>query len=132
LFIALINDTVPRPVLGRFFGAFRIVSLATGAGFFALFFRNELVAVFQPLLLTITAVYLACMLLVCWRVREPAYAPPPERASWHALQAGDEQWGRLFAAVSVGALAVLPININALNACAQFGADAGDFGARLR
>lgn len=131
LFIALINDTVPRPVLGRFFGAFRILSLATGAGFFALFFRNELVAVFQPLLLTITAVYLACMLLVCWRVREPAYAPPPERASWHALQAGDGQWGRLFAAVSVGALAVLPININALNACAQFGADAGDFGAAI-
>lgn len=131
LFIALINDTVPRPVLGRFFGAFRIVSLATGAGFFALFFRNELVEVFQPLLVAITAVYLGCMLLVCWRVREPSYGPPPQRAGWRPLQAGDEQWGRLFAAVSVGAVAVLPININALNACGQFGADAGDFGGAI-
>lgn len=128
LFMALINDTVPRPILGRFFGLFRIVSLATGAGFFALFFRNELVTVFQPLLVTITAVYLGCMLLVCWRVREPAYAPPPARKGWQPWQPGDGQWGRLFAAVSVGAVAVLPININALNACAQFGADAGDFG----
>jgi MFS family permease len=130
LFLALINDTVPRPVLGRFFGAFRIVSLATGAGFFALFFRNELVSVFQPLLVAITVVYLGCMLLVCLRVREPSYATPP-RTGWRLMQPGDEQWGRLFAAVSVGALAVLPININALNASAQFGADAGDFGAAI-
>ncbi|WP_092268831.1 MULTISPECIES: MFS transporter [unclassified Duganella] len=130
LFIALINDTVPRPVLGRFFGAFRIVSLATGAGFFALFFRNDLVSVFQPLLVAITVVYMGCMLLVCWRVREPSYAAPP-RTGWRLMQPGDEQWGRLFAAVSVGAVAVLPININALNASAQFGADAGDFGSAI-
>ncbi|WP_373991399.1 MFS transporter [Duganella sp. BuS-21] len=131
LFLALINDTVPRPILGRFFGLFRIVSLATGAGFFALFFRNELVTVFQPLLLTITAVYLGCMLLVCWRVREPLYGPAPQRAGWRLVQPGDGQWGRLFAAVAVGAVAVLPININALNACAQFGVDADDFGAAI-
>ncbi|MYM23805.1 hypothetical protein GTP46_14215 [Duganella sp. FT135W] len=131
LFIALINDTVPRPILGRFFGAFRIVSLATGAGFFALFFRNELVTVFQPLLVAITAVYLGCMLLVCWRVREPVHALPLERGGWCPVQPGDAQWGRLFAAVSMGAVAVLPININALNACAQFGADAGDFGSAI-
>lgn len=131
LFLALINDTVPRPILGRFFGLFRIVSLATGAGFFALFFRNELVTVFQPLLLAITAIYLGCMLLVCWRVREPSYGPAPQRSVWRPLQPGDGQWGRLFAAVSVGAVAVLPININALNACAQFGADAGDFGGAI-
>lgn len=131
LFLALINDTVPRPILGRFFGLFRIVSLATGAGFFALFFRNELVTVFQPLLLTITAVYLGCMLLVCWRVREPLYGPPPPRTRWRLVQPGDAQWGRLFAAVAVGAVAVLPININALNACAQFGVDTDDFGAAI-
>jgi len=131
LFLALINDTVPRPILGRFFGLFRIVSLATGAGFFALFFRNDLVAIFQPLLAAITAVYLACMLLVCWRVREPAYGPAPPRARWRLVQAGDEQWGRLFAAVAVGAIAVLPININGINACAQFGVDAGGFGGAV-
>lgn len=131
LFLALINDTVPRHLLGRFFALFRIVSLATGAGFFAMFFRNELVDVFQPLLVGITAVYLCCMLLVCWRVREPACEAPVQGGGWLPVQQGDVQWGRLFAAVSVGAVAVLPININALNACAQFGADANDFGAAI-
>lgn len=131
LFLALINDTVPRAILGRFFGLFRIVSLATGAGFFALFFRNELVSVFRPLLLAITAVYLGCMLLVCWRVREPDYGAAPPRDRWGPWQAGDGRWIRLFAAVSVGAVAVLPININAFNACAQFGVDAGGFGGAI-
>lgn len=130
LFMALINDTVPRPVLGRFFALFRIVSLATGAAFFALFFHNETVAVFQPLLATIAAVYLVCMLLVCWRVREPDHGPPP-RTSWRPWQAGDQQWLPLFAAVSVGAVALLPININAYNACAQFGVDADGFGGAI-
>lgn len=130
LFMALINDTVPRPVLGRFFALFRIVSLATGAAFFALFFHNETVAVFQPLLATIAAVYLVCMLLVCWRVREPDHGPPP-RTSWRPWQAGDRQWLPLFAAVSVGAVALLPININAYNACAQFGVDADGFGGAI-
>jgi maltose/moltooligosaccharide transporter len=132
LFLALINDTVPRPILGRFFALFRIVSLATGAGFFALFFRNELMSGFQALLLTITAVYLCCMLLVCWRVREPHYGlAPAARKGWRLLQPGDGRWGRLFAAMSMGAVAVLPININALNACAQFGVDAGSFGEAI-
>lgn len=130
LFMALINDTVPRPVLGRFFALFRIVSLATGAAFFALFFHNETVAVFQPLLATIAAVYLVCMLLVCWRVREPDHGPPPP-TSWRPWQAGDRQWLPLFAAVSVGAVALLPININAYNACAQFGVDADGFGGAI-
>ena len=130
LFMALINDTVPRPVLGRFFALFRIVSLATGAAFFALFFHNETVAVFQPLLATIAAVYLVCMLLVCWRVREPDHGPPPP-TSWRPWQAGDQQWLPLFAAVSVGAVALLPININAYNACAQFGVDADGFGGAI-
>ncbi|TFW22606.1 MFS transporter [Duganella callida] len=131
LFIALINDTVPRPILGRFFGLFRIVSLATGASFFALFFRNEMMAAFQPLLAAITAVYLGCMLLVCWRVREPDYGRPPARASLAPLRPGDRRWGLLFGAVALGAVAVLPININALNACVQFGVDAGSFGAAV-
>jgi MFS family permease len=148
LFLALINDTVPRPVLGRFFALFRIVSLATGAGFFALFFHNEAAARFQPLLTMIAVAYLGCMLLVCWRVREPPHGAPP-LAGWRPRCGrigrsdsghvggnngdanGDATWWRLFGAVAVGAVAVLPININALNACDQFGADAGDFGRAI-
>ncbi|HEX8603916.1 MAG TPA: MFS transporter [Pseudoduganella sp.] len=132
LFLALINDTVPRPVLGRFFALFRIVSLGTGAAFFALFFRNDATAVFQPLLTMIAVVYLGCMLLVCWRVREPAHAAAAHAGAWQSGGThGMRRWWRLFAAVAVGAVAVLPININALNACARFGADAGDFGRAI-
>ena len=128
LLIALINDTVPQHILGRFFGLFRIVSLATGAGFFGLLFRNDLTTVLQPLLLGITAAYLAGMLVLCWRVREPDYGAPVRRPRWQVLQAGDGQWGWLFAALAVAAVAVLPININAFNARTQFGVDVASFG----
>jgi MFS family permease len=130
LFLALVNDTVPRPVIGRFFALFRIVSLATGAGFFALFFHNDAAAMFQPLLTLVAVACLGCMLLVCWRVREPPHVAVPA-AGWWPRREAPGRWWRLFAAVAVGAVAVLPININALNACAQFGADAGDFGRAI-
>ena len=131
LFVALIADTVPHHVVGRFFGAFRIVSLATGAAFFFTWFGNDLLHVFRPLLLAITAVYVACMLVVCWRVREPDYPPPTPRVRWHPVQPGDGQWAWLFGGVALGAVAVLPININAINASAQFGVDAAGFGAAI-
>jgi MFS family permease len=131
LFVALITDTVPHHVVGRFFGAFRIVSLATGAGFFFTWFGNDLLHVFRPLLLSITAIYVACMLVVCWRVREPAYPPPAPRARWHPVQPGDGRWAWLFGGVALGAVAVLPININAINASAQFGVDAAGFGGAI-
>jgi MFS family permease len=135
LFVALITDTVPHRLVGRFFGAFRIVSLATGAGFFFTWFGNDLLHVFRPLLLSITAIYIACMLVVCWRVREPDYPPPaqlsPPRARWHPVQPGDGRWAWLFGGVALGAVAVLPININAINASAQFGVDAAGFGGAI-
>ncbi|RFP18715.1 MULTISPECIES: MFS transporter [unclassified Duganella] len=127
LFLALINDTVPRHILGRFCALFRIVSLATGAAFFACFFDNSLTSWFRPLLIGLAAAYLAAMLAVCLGVREPA---PGARAPAAAAGPAGEL-ALLFAAVALAAIAVLPLNINSYNARAQFGVDAASFGRAI-
>jgi MFS family permease len=71
------------------------------------------------------------MLVVCWRVREPAYPPPAPRARRQPAQSGDGGWAWLFGGVALGAVAVLPININAISASAQFGVDAAGFGGAI-
>eukprot|EP01034_Spumella_vulgaris_P046643 gene46643-58159_t len=76
LFIALVNDTVPKPLLGRFFGLFRIVSLAVGAAFFYVVFGNELPSVARQVMLAIAGIYLAGFAILCAFVREPDCPPP--------------------------------------------------------
>lgn len=135
LFIALVNDTVPQALLGRFFGMFRIVSLAVGVAFFHYVFGGGLQADIGDVLLAIAAAYLLGFLVVCLRVREPAY-PPPAAASGQRglgrLRVTDQDDPRfyclLFAAVGVAAVSVLAVNINSYNAISQFGVDRADFG----
>lgn len=134
LFVALINDTVPHSVLGRFFGMFRIVSLAVGATFFYFVFGNELLAWARHVFLAIAAVYLAGFVVVCVGVREPSYPPPVAAA--HAgigrLRAPGEAapwfYLMLFLALGIAAICLLPVNINSYNAISQFGVDRSSFG----
>lgn len=135
LFIALINDTVPFAVLGRFFGLFRIVSLGVGAAFFYVVFGNGLPAVARLVMLAIAALYLMGFLAVCAGVREPEYPPPsaqPVPLGWGRLRAqGDEApwfYIMLFAALGLATTCMLPININSYNAISQFGVDRTSFG----
>ncbi|WP_395407666.1 MFS transporter [Pseudoduganella sp. UC29_106] len=135
LFIALINDTVPHAVLGRFFGLFRIVSLAVGAAFFYFVFGNDLPAIASNVMLGIAAAYLFGFLLLCAGVREPAYPPPtiePVRMGLGRLRAegGSAPWFYLllFAALGIATICVLPVNINSYNAIGQFGVDRSSYG----
>lgn len=136
LFIALINDTVPRHLIGRFFGLFRIISLAVGAGFFYFVFRHPLPDILRPALLLIGAIYLGGFLLLCCCVSEPAL-PPPDAAAGAGAQlrqlagSGANFYPLLLLGVAVAAVAVLPVNINSYNARAQFGVDQASFGAAI-
>lgn len=134
LFIALINDTVPQRILGRFFGLFRMISLGIGVMFFYFVFGNELPAVTQPVMLAIAVVYLAGFILLCKGVVEPAY-PPPTPAQKAGLQVlhsddGTSPWFflLLFFTLAIAASCVLPMNINSYNAIEQFGVDRTDYG----
>ncbi|MBQ4107009.1 MAG: MFS transporter, partial [Lentisphaeria bacterium] len=77
VFNALINDVVPRSLLGRFFALFRIISLLVGAGFTFWFFgyaeRNH------DIVFTVVAVaYAIGITAMCLFVKEGEY-PPVEK-----------------------------------------------------
>ncbi|KQW93635.1 hypothetical protein ASC94_13595 [Massilia sp. Root418] len=135
LFIALVNDTVPKPLLGRFFGLFRIVSLAVGAAFFYVVFGNDLPSVARQVMLAIAGVYLVGFAILCAFVREPDCPPPSALAAAPGLgrlraPGDDAPWFYvlLFAALGMATTSLLPVNINSYNAISQFGVDRNSFG----
>ena len=134
LFVALINDTVPKQILGRFFGMFRIISLGVGVAFFYFVFGNELPSVARVVMLAITAAYLAGFLAMCKGVKESPYPlpTPAQKASLQVLRGDDgtSPWFYvlLFVTLAVATICVLPVNINSYNAISQFGVDRSDYG----
>jgi MFS family permease len=134
LFVALVNDTLPQRILGRFFGMFRIISLAIGVLFFWFVFGNELPAVARPVMLSIAAAYLVGFLVMCRAVREPRYPPPTpaQKASLQVLRGDDgtSPWFYvlLFVTLAIATICVLPVNINSYNAIGQYGVDRTDYG----
>jgi len=134
LFVALINDTVPQRILGRFFGMFRIISLGVGVAFFYFVFGNELPSFARPVMLSIAAAYLVGFMVLCKGVREPQYPPPTpaQKASLQVLRGDDgtSPWFYvlLFVTLAVATICVLPVNINSYNAISQFGVDRTDYG----
>ncbi len=72
----LINDVVPRPVLGRFFGLFRAVSLFDGIIFNWFLFRH-VSQHFTLMFGMIALVFGGGFLLMCLKVKEGEYPPVP-------------------------------------------------------
>jgi MFS family permease len=73
---ALVNDVVPRQVMGTFYGWFRAASLGAGMIFMYFIFghvRQHYVSIF----LCIGAFYLTCFTVMCLLVKEGKYPPPP-------------------------------------------------------
>ncbi len=77
VFTGLINDVVPREVIGRFYGLFRIFSLGAGMMFnFYLFGHAQ--AHYVAIFLGIAALYGVSFTAMCLKVREGEYPPPEE------------------------------------------------------
>ncbi|RRK00036.1 MFS transporter [Opitutaceae bacterium TAV3] len=84
VFGGLINDVVPKPLLGRFYGLFRAISLIDG-----IIFNFWLVGMldkdkgtgtffyFSLLLSVIGVFYGVAFMWVCYKVKEGNYPPPP-------------------------------------------------------
>ena len=79
LFPALINDVVPKGVLGRFYGAFRIVGLASGFIFMYWLFKYTNTHSFE-ILIGLAVLFGVGFMLMCLKVKEGEY-PPPEAVS---------------------------------------------------
>jgi len=131
LFVALINDTVPRVVLGRFFGTFRMISLSVGATFFYFLFDNNLINIVRPLMIGIALIYVGGFGLLCWQVKEGSYPAPVTAAPSGANRLGSyirnstsvRFFTLLFVVVAFATVSFLPVNINSFNASEQFGVD---------
>jgi len=78
LFVALINDVVPTEVLGRFFGAFRIFSLAAGMAF-NYWLLGKVESHFAAIFIGIGVVFGLGFSLMCLNIKEGEYPPPPPR-----------------------------------------------------
>ena len=73
---ALVNDVVPRPVMGTFFGCFRAASLGAGM-IFMFFIFGHVRQHYIPIFLCIGIFYLICFTVMCLLVKEGQYPPPP-------------------------------------------------------
>lgn len=76
LFTGLINDVVPRPLLGRFFGLFRAVSLIDGM-IFNYWILGLVPTYFTAIMLAIGIFYGVAFQIVCYRIHEGHYPEPP-------------------------------------------------------
>jgi MFS family permease len=79
VFSGLVNDVVPEPLLGRFFGLFRAVSLLGGIGF-NFWIMGYTPTHFTTILLVLGVFYGVSFLWVCSRIKEGKY-PPSEAVS---------------------------------------------------
>lgn len=126
LFLALINDVVPTNILGRFFGAFRILGLLTGI-LFNYWLLGKVETYFLEIFLVIGAVVGVGFLTMCIKVKEGEYPPVPERKPGGMLQGlirasesylkgcfGHSYYLFVFIILSVPALALLPVNLFAI------------------
>jgi MFS family permease len=120
LYAGLVNDIVPRPVLGRFYAGFRIVSLGAGILFNLWCFRlteHHLREVF----LGIGLFFGAAVMLMCLRLKEGGYGPPSvdgqDAVTWRAM--GRAYWREclsdryfllVFLALTASELTFMPFN----------------------
>ncbi|MBS1369023.1 MAG: MFS transporter [Lentisphaeria bacterium] len=77
LFNALANDVVPPQLLGRFFGLFRMVSLGAGMVFNEWLLKRVETYTLE-IFLGIGTLYAFGLLLLCFKVKEGQYPPPPQ------------------------------------------------------
>ncbi|MFA6961231.1 MAG: MFS transporter [Opitutaceae bacterium] len=76
VFGGLINDVVPKPMLGRFYGMFRAISLIDGM-IFNFWLIGKAPEHFTVIMVSIGVFYGVAFTWVCLKVREGDYPPPP-------------------------------------------------------
>lgn len=124
VFGGLINDVVPQPLLGRFYGLFRAVSLIDGM-IFNYWLIGKLDTHFTIILLSIAAFYGVAFMWVCCKVKEGAYPPPPPAEpgapgplagflrgarSYFRETFSNPYYLLVFSLITVAALAFTPVN----------------------
>lgn len=81
---ALVNDVVPRPLLGRFWGFFRVLSLSAGM-LFLFFFLGMVDQHYSAMFVIMGAIFGVAFTLMCLKVKEGQYPPPPPRSAHQGI-----------------------------------------------
>lgn len=76
VFYALFNDVVPKEVMGRFIALFRMVTFLDGV-LFNYFIIGHAETHYREIFCAIGVFYGLCFTVMCLRVREGSYPPPP-------------------------------------------------------
>lgn len=139
VFGGLVNDVVPREVIGRFYGLFRASSLIAGM-LFNYFLLEHAEEYYFWLLITMALLFGIGYGLICWKVKEGEY-PPPEPLPPHgkfAFFAGFRLYMKecftqpfyvlFFFMRTVGMLAFGPFNAFAIFYVKSIGLDLGLYG----
>ncbi|MBP9914221.1 MAG: MFS transporter, partial [Opitutaceae bacterium] len=139
VFGGLINDVVPREVIGRFFGMFRAVSLISGM-YFNFYLIGHAKEYFMPILVGIGTLYGGGVVLMCLMVKEGDYPPPgPVGAGGvGGFIAAVKSYGRdcfsqpyylwVFASMALAQLAFVPVNLFSVYAAESFGMSMDRYG----
>lgn len=145
VFGGLINDVVPKELLGRFYGLFRAVSLIDGM-IFNYWIMGKVPDHFTPIMITIGIIYGIAFTWVCLKVKEGEYPPPPpatERSSSvvtgfyrSGLKYFRECFSKpyyllVFAMMTTAFLSFGPINIFAIPYARSLGVDMDTYGKYL-
>ena len=140
----LINDVVPRPLLGRFFGLFRAVSLIAGMIFYH-WSMAKAADHYRAILVGIAVLFGGGFTLMCLFVREGTYPPPPPVEAgamglarrwatvgdYFRVSFRDGYYRWVFAAMALAGAALLPVNAFSIPYAHQIGLSDGDYGQRL-
>ncbi len=140
VFYGLVNDTVPRTMIGRFFGLFRMASLGAGVYFnFSLIGYAETHA--KEVFLGIATLYLVGFTVMCLFVKEGAYPPPPPRKEKEGIAAKVGCYFRectqhrfytlAFITLALANIAAQPINLFSIFTAKSYGIETAQYGKFL-
>lgn len=141
VFTGLINDVVPRPVLGRFFAMFRAVSLIDGM-IFNYFLLKHAETHFQAIFIGVASVFGFGFVLMCLKVKEGQYPPPhqlesdrpEERGLIHAVGTyfrecySHPHYLWIFGTITLAAITFAPINTFTIFYAKKLQIDMGYYG----
>ena len=137
VFYALINDVVPNPLLGRFFGLFRAISLFAGI-VFNLFLIKPAKENYVTAFIAIGILYGAGFLFMCFKVKEGEYPPPDLTGERPGFLEATKTYFRecfhlsyywwAFAAVTLGMAVFIPVNLFSILHAESLGIDLTIYG----
>lgn len=138
VFGALINDVVPQEMLGRFFGLFRAISLLAGI-VFNVFLMGKAESHYMEIFLGLGLFYGVGFSLMCLKIKEGQYPPPPERAPnpWAGIKTyirecyAQPYYLWVFVAMALAPLSFGPVNSFSVFYAKSIGVSMDDYGKYL-